>query len=158
MAILNDRLRRELEGPAVYGFLIHFCLNLYEHSERDVEKHLGISADEACGLGVRSVPSLIGNLIASRSCVEEFGADIVSRVPGFYSFNRLGSVCVCHEWTSLCVCDLPAWRLDIDFCWSKRGLLFPVRNQLGWIVGLKVFRHPADQRPFTLRVRGARAA
>lgn len=149
-----------LPQAALHAYLFHGgCFTLYEHSARDVEKLWGISADEACALGVRSVPSLISNLLSSQSCVEKFGADVVAKTPGFYWFNRTGSICVCNEWTDLCVCDLPAWRLDIDFCWSRRGLLLPViHNQSGWIVGIKVFRHPMDQRPFTLRVREARAA
>lgn len=150
---IDTALRQKLAIPAVHGYLVHFCLNLYEHSAKDIEQHWTISADEAYRLGVRSVPGLAGNLVAAQACVEKFGAEIVQSVPGFYHFNRVGSVCICHEWTDLCVCDLPAWRLDIDFCWSRRGLLLPVRNERGWIVNLKVFRHAQDRHPFTLKVR-----
>jgi hypothetical protein len=156
--LLDNALRRQLEIPATYGHLIFNCLDLFAHSEQDIEQHWSITADEAYRLGIRSVPSLIGNLVAAQACAEKFGSEVLERVPGFYHFNRLGSVCYCNEFSKLCVCDLPAWRLDIDSCWSKRGLIVPQRNSRGWFGSLKVFRHAQDPRPFTLKVRREIAA
>jgi hypothetical protein len=156
MAILDNALRRQLEVPAVYAYLIFACFDLFTHSQQDIEKHWSISADEAYRLGIRSVPSLIGNLIASQSCVEKFGAETVSNVPGFYSFTRTGQLCTCLEWNNFCCCDLPVWRLDLDS--FPRGLIVPQRNSRGWFESLKIFRHVNDAHPFTLRVRREAAA
>src|SRR5688500_15540416 len=154
--LLDDALRRQLEVPAVLGHLIFWCFELYEHTAADIEKHWGISADQAYGLGIRSTPTLIGNVIVSQDCVKRFGADTLSRVDGFYSFTREGSICVCLDWNDYCVCDLPCWRLDIDL--FTRGLIVPQRSPIGHFRSLKIFRHARDQYPFTLKVRREAAA
>ncbi|MEP6637271.1 MAG: hypothetical protein ABJB97_11150 [Acidobacteriota bacterium] len=151
-------LAEALPRSAVYAYLITECLELFEHSVKDIEKHWSISADEAYSLGIRSVPTLIGNLLIASQCVERFGPDLLATVPGFYHFNRIGSVCMCNEFSDVCVCDLPCWRLDIDTCWARHGLIIPQRNGQRWFSSLKVFRHAEDSRPFTLKVREATPA
>ncbi len=131
---LPNHLAGVLPAAAVHAHLIHFCLTLYEHSAQDIERHWGISADEAYSLGVRSVPRLILNLLSAHSCVEKFGPDVVAKVPGFYEYNG-------------------CWRLDLDARLARHGLLFPTRNEVGWLTSIKVFRDARDQYPFQLRVR-----
>ncbi|MEP6742133.1 MAG: hypothetical protein ABJB61_06495 [bacterium] len=158
MVLLNNALRRQLEGPAVLAYLIYFCLDLFKDSERDIEEHWGMDGNEAFSLGIRSVPSLVGNLVAAQACAEKFGPDMIGQTAGFYKFNRSDQVCCCNQFSDLCVCELSSWRLDIDFYLSKRGLLLPVRDKRGLIVTLKVFRDAQDERPFTLRTRRELAA
>lgn len=43
-------------------------------------------------------------------------------------------------------------RIDIDSNLARRGFIVPVMNS-GLIYGLRVFRHPHDERPFILRTR-----
>jgi hypothetical protein len=150
---LPNHLAAGLPVASVYGFLVHLCLSFYDYTAADVEKHWGMTADDAYSLGIRSVPTLVGNLVAAQACAARFGPDVLANVPGFYTFNRSGARCFCHEWNSLCVCDLPTWRIDIDFCWAKHGLILPQRSSRGWFESLKIFRHPQDARPFTLKVR-----
>jgi hypothetical protein len=156
MAILSDSLKRQLETPAVYAQLIFFCFELFTHTAQDIEKHWMMGAREAYALGVRSTPSLLGNLLASESCVEKFGADTLTRVPGFYPYSRTGSLCNCLDWRDNCICDRQIWRLDIDP--FPRGLIVPERNERGWFTSLKIFRHARDQKPFRLKVRRETAA
>lgn len=150
-------LAEELPRCAVYGALILMYLDLSQDTANEIEKRWGISGDEAHRLGVRSIPTLVGNLLASQSCAERFGPDVLSQTPGFYWFDRQG-ICNCFEFTDLCVCELRQWRIDIDFCWSKRGVIVPRRNRVGWISELVVFRNLEDTRPFTLKVRTEKAA
>jgi hypothetical protein len=156
MAILDDSLRRRLGIPATFAHLIFNCFDLFDQAAKDIDKHWAITSAEAYGIGVRSTPSLIGNLLAAQDCVQRFGVEVVSSVPGFYSFTRTGSICVCLEWNDFCVCDLPCWRLDLDS--FPRGLIIPQRNSHGHFTSLRIFRHAQDQRPFTLRVRSETAA
>ncbi|MEZ5427296.1 MAG: hypothetical protein R2747_13585 [Pyrinomonadaceae bacterium] len=48
--------------------------------------------------------------------------------------------------------QISAVRIDIEDHFSKRGFLMPVLRN-GMAVGLRVFRHPGDERPFLLRSR-----
>ena len=153
---LDNALRRQLEGPAVRAHLIFNCFDLLDHSAKDIEAHWQIGVDEAYRLGVRSAPTLIENLLASQSCLQKFGGDVLSRFDGFYTFVRERSNCDCLEWSSRCTCDLPCWRLDLG--WFPRGLIVPTRNYRGWFDSLKIFRHPTDARPFQLRLRRGIAA
>ena len=139
--LLSNEWKIKLAPPAVYGFWVHFCSNLREDSAKDIEKTWGMSSDEAYGLGLRSCPTLPGNLVSSQACFERFGSEILKNVPGFFPSTREGDVC---------------WKLDIDPYLSRRGIILPVRNHRG-IVNLKVFPH-VNAHPFTLTVRREIAA
>jgi hypothetical protein len=152
---LNDALKHQLETPAVIGHLIFNCFELWDHSARDIEKHWCVSASLAHRVGVRSVPGRIGNLLASRSCLESFGPDTLLRTGLFYSFTNAQGVCSCLEWNDVCVCGLPVWRLDLDP--YPFGLIVPQTNDRGWFSHLRVFPH-ARARAFTLKVRTEVAA
>jgi hypothetical protein len=152
---LTDALKRELEIPAVIGWLVNNCLELWNDSAQDIEKHWGVSAKLAHRIGVRSVPGKFGNLLASQSCLENFGAEILLRSGLFYSVTNAKGFCDCLEWNQTCVCGIPSWRLDLDP--YPHGLIIPQTNQRGWFSHLKVFPH-ARARSFTLRVRREIAA
>jgi hypothetical protein len=153
MATLDNALHH-LAAPAIYSHLIHFCLDLRADTAGDIERGWSITPDEAHRLGLRSAPTWIGNLIASQACFEKFGAEILARVPGFFSFTRENSVCLCFEWNHECVCHLETWRLDLDSHLARRGVVVPLKER-GMIVGLKIFRSIKDSRPFSLVTRGA---
>ena len=140
MGILNsDALKRQLKVPAVYGFLVHYCLSdLSAHLAESIMKRWGIDEDALDRLVLRAYPTQIQNLIASKACADEFGD--LSTVRGFYLCNDV-------------------WWLDLDPRWSGNGFLMPVRDgRRRWFSGLFAFRGPSDDRPFSVRVRGERAA
>ena len=154
MSILIDNgLRRQLEVPAVYASLIFAGLTLREDTARDIEKHWQVTAREINALCIRSCPSEVLNLLATRSCVEHFGSDVVSRIPGVITYSRDPALCNCLEWRPDCVCGLLAWRLDLDPQLSRRGFILPVTNARGWFTQLWVYRHARDSRPFLLQTR-----
>lgn len=136
---LPNHLAQVLPSAAVYAYLIHGgCFWLSVDSAKEIEKHWAMDLDEASRLGIRSVPSLILNLLSSHSCMEKFGVNVLRQVAGFFESDGV-------------------WRLDLDER-HWRGLILPVHNDVGWITSLKVFRHPLDSHPFTLRVRQELAA
>lgn len=162
--ILRPNLQRRDVSPTllatagVYAFLITECLNLYQDTARDIERHCGISETEAWRLGIRSAPSLISNLVSSQACSAKFGGDVLTHVPGFYSYNRSRTECNCLEWSSSCVCHLETWRLDLRPELSARGFILPVMHPRLFFESLHVFRDVRDQRGFTLQLRAERGA
>jgi hypothetical protein len=155
---LPPDLARDLPRSAVYAYLITFCLYLGQDTADEIEQRWGLSSDEAYRLGIRSVPTLIGNLVASTSCADHFAEELLRQTPGFYWFDRHKEICTCFEFSDLCVCELRQWRIDIDSCWASRGVIVPRHNRVGWISELIVFRHLEDTRPFPLKVRSEVAA
>ena len=154
MAILIDKsLRRQLAAPAVYGHLIFNCLSLLESTACDIEKHWQLSAREIDALYICSCPSETGSVFAGSSCVERFGSDLVSTVPGFTFYSRNSILCDCLEWRSDCVCHLVAVRLDLNPALHRKGFILPTRDQRGWLAELWVYRHVLDERPFLLGAR-----
>jgi hypothetical protein len=101
---------------------------------RDLESVWGLERDETDRLGLASPPTWVTNLIGSNACAEKFGD--LADIPGFYKCDNL-------------------WRLDIDERLARRGLILPTRDPQRplLIVGLRVFRHVRDEKPFILRVR-----
>lgn len=152
--ILSDSERVKFSGPAVYGCLVHLLLDLRPDTERDIERDWQIAPDHAYGLGLRSVPSWIGNLLASEECLRRFGPAVLSLTPGFFSFTRKHSTCFCLEIFTECHCDESLWRIDLDDRLAARGIICPVKKG-GMIVGLKVFRNTRDRHPFNLVTRGS---
>lgn len=151
--LIDDALRRQLEVPAVNAYLIFSVLYLREDTAADIEKHWQKTAKEIDALRIRSCPGETLNLILGHLCLRRFGAAVLSRVPGFYSFSRNPVLCSCSEWRSDCVCSLRAWRLDLDPQLCRRGFLMPLRDSRGWLNQLLIFRHPRDSAPFVLRTR-----
>jgi hypothetical protein len=145
-----SELKPRLRQDEVYSYLVHECLSLYAHTVRDIERHWDLSEEEARHLGVCSCPSEIGNLIASQKCARKF-ADLTG-IPGFYSYDRLDSMCCCFEWWNECVCILTSWRLNVDPRLSQSGLIVPIGNSL------MVYRSAKDPHPFKLAVRTRRVA
>lgn len=154
--LLDSALRRQLEVPAVLGHLIYFCLNLYDSTAADIERHWGVPFTEAYSLGIRSVPGRTGNIIAAHECVKRFGPRIVSRVDGFYPYRRSGP-CECSDWGDSCFCERKIWRIDLDERLYGSGIILPQRGKHGF-ASIKVFRHARDSRPFPLKVRREIAA
>lgn len=95
-------------------------------------------------LKIRGCPSRIANLIAAHSVALMFGDQVVATLPGFYF--------VPHNEGGGC------WWIDIDERLASRGLILPVRNHRGLIVGLRIYRHARDTRPFSLATRKVKAA
>lgn len=139
---LSHDSRPRLWQADVYTYLVRECLGLCFHTLRDVERVWDLNEEEAFNLGIVSCPSEIGNLIASQNCAEKF-EDLTS-IPGFYSYDRTASSCLCLEWRDDCVCNLKSWRLDLDPQLSRAGLIVPAGNSL------VVYRSTDDPRPFKL--------
>jgi hypothetical protein len=131
---LCDLVRRS----AVYSFLVRCCLGLCAETEKDIEKHWGNSREEISDAGIVSSPTRIFNFFAAAACAEKYGD--LGDIPGFY---RCGD----------------DWWLDVDERLATRGLVLSVRHSQypGLIIGLRVYRHARDDRPFMLRVRGQRS-
>jgi hypothetical protein len=125
-----------LHRAMVYEHLVRRCLNLYVDTARDIKRHWGLEMEEIARLELRSPPNFVTNLIASNDCAERF--DLVG-VEGFYQCRGL-------------------WWLDIDVRLATRGLIVPTRDRKRptFIVGLQIYRHVRDSRPFMLRVRQER--
>jgi hypothetical protein len=112
---------------------------------------------------IRQCPTVAQNLVASAECARVYG-DRLKRVPGFYSYDRLPCVCADCDFCELgpldtCACETKSWRVDLDPKLSHHGIIVPQRKRCAWMIsGLSIFRHPGDQRPFPLRVRGEAVA
>lgn len=154
--LLDSALRRQLEVPAVLGYLVYFCLNFYDATAADIERHWSMPFTEAYALGVRSVPSRNGNILASHECVKQFGPEVLSRIDGFYPYRK-GGPCDCSDWSESCFCGTPIWRIDLDERLCGPGIILPQRGKHGF-TSLKIFRHARDPHPFTLRTRREIAA
>ncbi|HAF13094.1 MAG TPA: hypothetical protein DCK93_01380 [Blastocatellia bacterium] len=139
---------------AVFAFLIDHCLSLRAATAADIERAWQMTTEAAYEAGIRSCPTEIENLIASGSCRDRFGDEVLKTIDRFYKFDRLGSECLCLEWRRDCVCHLQTWRLDIDPELADRGLIVPAR-EAGRIIFLQVFRHARDLHPFRFRLREA---
>ena len=151
--LIDSALKRQLEVPAVYARLIFAGLALSKDTARDIEKCWQVTAKEIDVLYIRSCPSEILNLIATHSCLEHFGSDVLGRIPGVYAYSRNPALCSCLEWRSDCICKLWAWRLDLDPQLCRRGFILPVTNACGWFTELWVYRHARDLSPFLLQTR-----
>lgn len=136
-AMSNDVLPAKMRQAAVYFYLICECLSITVDTMRDATHVWGLQEEDVFRLAIRSCPSKVTGLIAASACAEKFGK--LFDIPGFYLCNG-------------------CWWLDVDSRLSHRGLLVPVRDSRLWIVGLHVFRHARDERPFMLRVRPERWA
>ncbi len=153
------RLRYLLPTAAVYGHVIHNCLELSETTALEIEREWSLSGSAITRLAIRSCPSKILNLIVSADCAQKFGGDLLAQVEGFYSYDRQGSLCDCSEWRDDCVCHLKSWRMDLDPSLCLRGFIVPQRHPSSlWIESLLVFRNAKDRRPFRVRFRKEKAA
>jgi hypothetical protein len=155
LSSLSPALRDLMPRAAVHSYLIHNCFSLREDTAQSIEKDWQLSSAEIDRLAIRSCPTHIGNLLTSASCLKRFGRDVLSQVPGFYSFTREGLPCNCLEWRDDCVCHLESWQLDIDPRLATRAFILPVRHHKYPLLfeSLRIFRHSRDEHGFLLKVR-----
>ena len=137
-------LGRENVAPAtstarLYDYFTGRCLNLYESDARALQKAFKWSFALSIGLGVRSAPSRITNLIACAAVREKFGGQ-AAWPAGFYteSTDTTPPVDPLDDFG-----EMPAEVLRFNS--PRFGLLVPVVNI--HTRGLQVFKHPTDPRP-----------
>ena len=159
--LVPPELRTAMLTTAVYSTFID-SLPLHVETVRILESAWSLDLAQVERFGIRQCPTVVENIMASGSCAQRYG-DCLNQVSGFYFHNRLP--CVCRNcdfcefwWIDSCVCALKTWRVDLDPKLSQTGIIVPQRNWRGWISRLWIFRHPGDQCPFPLTVRGEAVA
>jgi len=88
-----------------------------------------------------AVPGWLENATLCAHLLTLFSESELLSCPGFVKKRYEDEEGICY-----------AVRLDVDANLSRKGFMVPV-VRAGWIVAMRVFRHPKDERPFILRSR-----
>jgi hypothetical protein len=141
---VTESEKQQLLIPAVYGFLIHYCLgDIGDGLYKALLRRWPISPDRFERLHIQRAPTRWQNLFAAFECQKQFGSEALKTVPGFYQAEN-----VYHE---------PLWWIDIDPAHSRNGFILPELNpKYKFIDRLRVYRDPLDSEGFVLTTRDER--